>query len=165
MKHIVLIIATFFVCTIFAQKTTQEEYNYIEAGISIQKRTGQDIHKRGYTIKPLYTVSWENGRTDEYIALMRDKDNSIAGIGCFIRDKNTGKSWNLCIPLGNNQLFAEYKSDMYDMGQKFVSLYSYAISLSSALYHSLDEMNRILNAKDQRIKRLEERIAELEAKK
>jgi len=84
--------------------TTLEEFNYIESGIPTQSSTGQDIYKRGYSVKDLYTMEWTSGAREEYILLKRDLDNSIAGIGCY-----TTYGWDMCIPIDNYELMKRYR--------------------------------------------------------
>lgn len=62
----------------FAQNTTETEYNYMKKGYRQVAESGLDV-KRGYVIQELSPMTYE-GVTIYFTKLLREKDKSIAGI-------------------------------------------------------------------------------------
>jgi len=159
MKNIKFFLFTSFVFSIsliFSQgSTTLEEYNYIQSGIPTQKRTGQDVDKRGYTLEELETIEWTSGIIHEYVLLKREHDGSIAGIGFY---SSTGRAF--CIPFDNHELMWKYNEKIQQLSVEQAQ--HYALSLSYAFAKGMEELNQKLQTKQTKYLKLmyEARLAD-----
>ena len=107
MKNWTLFLLAFIPAIVFAQPTTQEEYNYVTKGLKIQKESGLDMKKgyslRDYGIKTSGTVNVGNALTNTYVTatvssfgLYRDGQDKPCAV-LIIYDR-PGLSEYLCVP-------------------------------------------------------------------
>jgi len=109
-----------------AQNTTQEEYNYIKAGILAQLQTGQDVQKRGYRLKHILEIEKDSYSFD--FSILSREDNSIAGIWVFAVSHAYGNKYSLCIPMDQDVLKSLYENDVKKWDAAMSRAYANALS-------------------------------------
>jgi hypothetical protein len=82
-------------------QTTEEEYNYLTKGYKIQIESGLDM-KKGYRLEPLgeWDLNYGNDgrRGAEFLTLIREDKNEIAGILMIYKRPSTKHATYYCIP-------------------------------------------------------------------
>lgn len=103
MKHLVTISMLLFAISarVFAQGTTEEEFNYLTKGYAIQLSSGLDM-KKGYTLKDLgnWPVDYNDNlhRSTSYKGLYRDGSSNPCAILMIYKRSDTGSVQYYCIP-------------------------------------------------------------------
>lgn len=133
MRKILLIASLLMGVTSFAQHTTEEEYNYMNKGLQIQIESGLDM-KKGYVLSEETQRScadYECKRSISFSLLLRENDNSIAGIIVWCYYGNNKKIVLFGIPHRNNNL--NYEELLAKIQQRSNYTYDYHLFISTLM--------------------------------
>ena len=81
MRNWILVLLAFIPALVFAQSTTQEEYNYVTKGLKVQKESGLDM-KKGYSLRD-YGIVY-TGKVNTGSILIADwRDTKVYSSGLY----------------------------------------------------------------------------------
>ena len=137
MNRIVLVVLCFLSSFGYAQQsvvTTEIEYSYVTMGYrSNVLNQGLDI-KKGYLMKPLGQAYQMNGFSFEFNAFVREASDELCAILVIAKSQGSGKTYDLCIPMNNADLFNRYRLalDALDgnFNREYAKICSYLMAVS-----------------------------------
>lgn len=116
------------VCATGQGSTTQEEYNYVTKGISTSIENGIDL-KKGYWINyqddftPLSSTITEGNYNFIFQPLIRKSDSSLAAIIIKAKSNVSRKTYWLCLPNDNHELYMKYLEELKKFDYYMLSAY------------------------------------------
>lgn len=116
MKNYLTAFFIFFVASCFGQApavpgTTEEEFNYVTKGYKVQTESGLDM-KKGYRFDELTKDIELDGFKFNLKQLIREETNQLAALLVVVYSTNSGKTYYLCVPRGNQELIQRYFADL-----------------------------------------------------
>ncbi len=102
--------------------TSSEEYNYMIRGYEMQQSSGLDI-KRGYKIDLIDSIT-KSDYSFSFNALVRTKENNLAGILIIAKSEVSGRTYYLGMPINNAQLQKSFENDVKNMSDHFGAVIS-----------------------------------------
>jgi hypothetical protein len=106
--------------------TTIEEYNYATKGYKVQIESGLDM-KKGYVFEDMGSVNYSN-YSFELKGLIRETKKELAGILVVTKSNISGKTYYVCIPVNNAELFNKYFADINAWDESLTTAYCYVVS-------------------------------------
>jgi hypothetical protein len=106
--------------------TTVEEYNYLTKGYKVQVESGLDM-KKGYSFQDMGQVK-HGSYSFDIKGLIRDAKKELAGLLVVTKSDISGKSYYVCIPINNAELFAKYYADINAWDEALTTSYCYVVS-------------------------------------
>lgn len=103
-------------------QTSIDEYNYMVKGYAVTITSGLDI-KKGYQVKDLTSYSTPS-YTFEYKLLLREFDNSLAGVIVRATSNVWSNVYYLAIPVDNQELLKPYYKQLDLWDEPMVTAYS-----------------------------------------
>ncbi|CAN1538558.1 hypothetical protein MCETHM1_01661 [Flavobacteriaceae bacterium] len=103
-------------------QTSIDEYNYMTKGYGVTISSGLDI-KKGYQIKDLTTYNTAS-YTFDYKLLIREADNSLAGVILRATSKIWSNVYYLAIPVDNQELLKPYYKQLELWDEPMITAYS-----------------------------------------
>lgn len=106
--------------------TSQEEYNYMIKGYQIQISSGLDM-KIGYNLKNIDIIKRGN-YSFSFNALIRSKEEQIAGILIIGNSSVSGKDYYLGMPINNNGLQTDFENDIRKWDESMTTAFAQSLS-------------------------------------
>jgi len=106
--------------------TTIEEYNYLTKGYKVQIESGLDM-KKGYTFIDIGQVK-QGSYSFDIKGLIREAKKEVAGILVVAKSGISGRTYYVCIPINNYELFGKYYNDINAWDEAMTTAYCYVIS-------------------------------------
>jgi hypothetical protein len=144
MKAIFILLA-FVTLSVSGQKsksgvppTTEDEYKYLTKGYLVAEEVGLDL-KKGYIIEELGKV--KDGYCNfVFKALIREKENELAGILVIVKSDLEEKPYSFCIPQNNVDLMKRYFDDLNTLDSSMIKSYTRVLSVyfGQAMYSKFE---------------------------
>ncbi len=131
MKTYLLILVVFGTFTILHAQTpppgtTEEEYNYATKGYKVQIESGLDM-KKGYKLQDMGEVP-EGNYKFSFKLLMREEKEELAGIMVISHSNVSGRTYYMCIPVNNPELYKRYWADLSLWDDSITKPYTFVLS-------------------------------------
>ncbi|APY07268.1 hypothetical protein BWZ20_02660 [Winogradskyella sp. J14-2] len=105
--------------------TTTEEYNYMIRGYEMQLSSGLDM-KSGYKVDHIKTIT-RSDYSFGFNALVRTKDNTLAGILIIATSEVSGRTYYLGMPINNTQLQQSFENDVKNWDERMTTAFAQAL--------------------------------------
>lgn len=118
--------------------TTEDEYKYLTKGYLVAEEVGLDL-KKGYLIEELGKVK-DGNCSFVFKALIREKENDLAGILVIVKSDLEEKPYSFCIPLNNADLMKRYFDDINALDSSMMQSYARVLSVyfGQAMYSKFE---------------------------
>lgn len=107
-------------------KTSEEEYNYLTKGYRVQIESGLDM-KKGYILQDMGDVK-QGSYSFAMKVLIREAKEELAGILVVTKSDISGKTYYVCIPINNPDLYSRYYADINGWDESLTTAYCYVVS-------------------------------------
>lgn len=125
MKKIILLLLLSVGSIAFSQ-TTADEYKYMTKGYAVALSSGLDL-KKGYTVTEVYKTEYSS-YSFSFRSLVRESDNTLAGIIIVARSSSWGNTYYLGLPFGDALLYGYYRNDVLAWDASMTDAYALASS-------------------------------------
>ncbi|WP_243472140.1 hypothetical protein [Winogradskyella sp. MH6] len=105
--------------------TSSEEYNYMIRGYEMQQSSGLDI-KSGYKIDLIDSIT-KSDYSFNFNALVRTKENKLAGILIIAKSEVSGRTYYLGMPINNAQLQKSFENDVKNWDERMTTAFAHAL--------------------------------------
>lgn len=105
--------------------TTLEEYNYMIRGYEMQLSSGLDM-KRGYKVDNIDNIT-RSDYSFSFNALVRTKENKLAGILIIAKSEVSGRVYYLGMPINNAQLQKSFENDIKNWDERMTTAFAQAL--------------------------------------
>jgi hypothetical protein len=149
MKTFLLALFVFASTSLFAQNTTQEEYNFMTKGFQQLIESGLDM-KKGYHVADTLAFTTQGQKYEFYfLNLVRDKDKSLAGTIVVAISKVWNKRYYLGMTAAQSDNSIDHERDL--MVQ--ISNYAWDVNIKTAFLQALSEYLSLNMTKNYQSKR------------